>query len=57
MGWYYVKVDGQRWSPLCSREKAVKSFMHAVNVFQNEKGLHVIQIVHIESEAFVGKSS
>ena len=53
--WYYVKVNGERWSPVVTHEKAVNYFKQAVEIFRIAPRPHTIQLVHIENQIMVGR--
>lgn len=53
--WYYVKVNGERWSPVVSHEKAINYYKQAVEIFRIGSRPSTIQLVHIEKQIMVGR--
>lgn len=51
---YYVKVDGDRWSPLLRLNDATKCYERACRTYELEKKPHTIQLVYILKEEIVG---
>lgn len=51
---YYVKVDGDRWSPLLRLNDATNCYERACKIYGLEKKPHTIQLVHILKEEIVG---
>lgn len=52
--YYYVMVNGQRWSPICRANEATRYFDRAVKIHEITRGVHTIQLIHILDECMVG---
>lgn len=53
--YYYVNVDGQRWSPVCRLNDATRYFDRAIKIHEITKGVHTVQLIHILDEQMVGR--
>lgn len=53
-GYYYVTVNGQRWSPICRANDATRYFDRAVKIHEIARGVHTIQLIQILDECMVG---
>lgn len=53
-GYYYVMVDGQRWSPICRANEATRYFDRAVKIHEIARGVHTVQLIQILDECMVG---
>lgn len=54
-GYYYVMVDGQRWSPICRINEATRYYDRAVKIHEIASGVHTIQLIQILDECMVGR--
>lgn len=53
-GYYYVNVDGQRWSPICRANDASRYFERALKIHEITRGIHTVQLIQILDEYMVG---
>lgn len=54
-GYYYVTVDGQRWSPICRANEVSRYFDRAVKIHEIASGVHTVQLIQILDEYMVGR--
>lgn len=53
--YYYVMVNGNRWSPVCRLNDATRYFERAIKIHEIMKGVHTVQLIHIMDERMVGR--